>query len=225
MTRMNHAAIFAVGFGVLLSFSFVVQASAFEEPELLARQIKATTIKNESIDEVLGDLAVDYQVPVGIELGDSKFTARREIEMDLAETTLKDFLDAVIAKDPRYTWKLERGVIHVSPVTARDTFVESLLDTKISNFTMSDKTSRRGVFDDILNLPEIGSKLVIADVTPLTVTISWLGVVRRLKREAFFSESNLTMRELLDKIVLKTEIKRWVILRWGDNNEYISLRS
>jgi hypothetical protein len=208
----------------LLLVGFVLNVCA-QESDLLSLRIKATAVKDESIDEVLGDLAVDYQIPVGIELGDSKLTPRRKIEMDLPETTLKDFLDAVIAKDPRYTWKLERGVIHASPVTARDMFVESLLDTKISNFTMSDKTTRRWVFDDILNLPEIGSKLVIADVTPLTLTISWLGVVRRLKSDGFFSESNLTMRELLDKIVLKTEIKRWVILRWGDNNEYITLRS
>lgn len=208
----------------LLLVGFVLNVCA-QESDLLSLRIKATAVKDESIDEVLGDLAVDYQIPVGIELGDSKLTPRRKIEMDLPETTLKDFLDAVIAKDPRYTWKLERGVIHASPVTARDMFVESLLDTKISNFTLSDKTTRRWVFDDILNLPEIGSKLVIADVTPLTLTISWLGVVRRLKSDGFFSESNLTMRELLDKIVLKTEIKRWVILRWGDNNEYITLRS
>ena len=207
----------------LLLLSFVLNVCA-QESDLLSLRIKATAVKDESIDEVLGDLAVDYQIPVGIELGDSKLTPRRKIEMDLPEMKLKDFLDSLVAKDPRYTWKLERGVIHLSPVTARDIFGESLLDTKISNFTMSDKTTRRGVFSDILNLPEIGSKLVIADVAPLTFILTF-GPPQRLEKEFFLSESNLTLRELLDRLVLKTEIKRWVISRWGDNNEYISLRS
>jgi hypothetical protein len=31
--------------------------------------------------------------------------------------------------------------------------------------------------------------------------------------------------ELLDKIVLNTDIKLWVISRWGKNSEFISLKS
>jgi hypothetical protein len=48
--------IYGIGL-VLLAFSFVPQASAFNEPDPLNIQIKATAIKGESIDQVF-DLLV-----------------------------------------------------------------------------------------------------------------------------------------------------------------------
>jgi hypothetical protein len=71
-------------------------------------------------------------------------------------------------------------------------------------------------------LPEIRSKLVIAGVEPLT--FNGPGSWTKLGKDTYFNESNLTLRELLDRIVLKTEIRQWVISRWGKNSEYISLK-
>ena len=220
--QLAMTGIFAIGFLVFFAFTFVPQATA-NEPQLLMRQIRTTTVKNESIDQILGHLTNDYQIPIGIELGDEKLTRRREINLDLPETNLKDFLDSVVAKDPRYTWKLERGVIHVWPVRGRDTLLPTLLDEKISHFAISGETSRYRVYTDVMNLPEIRSKLVIAGVEPMIFLAS--GSMTKLGKETFFTESNLSLRELLDAIVLKTEIKQWVISRWGKNGEYISLKS
>ena len=222
-TNLATIAIYVVGVGVLLVSGFVVQARAFNDTDLLTRQIKATTIKRESIDRVLGRLAVDYQVPIGIELGNENLTPLRQIDLDLPVTNVKGFLDALIVKDPRYTWTLEGGVIHLWPVTARDSFVTTLLNTKISHFAVTGGSSIPGVYHDIMNLPEIGSRLVVADVAPM-VLAHW-GGIPKLDKDTFFSESNLTLKELLDRIISKTEIKTWVILRWGTNNEYITLRT
>ena len=57
-----------------------------------------------------------------------------------------------------------------------------------------------------------------------TLTFRVPGSWAKFRKETFFNESNLTLRELLDKIVLKTEIRQWVISRWGKNSEYISLK-
>src|SRR5512132_2993193 len=113
--RLKHSemiTIYAIGLAVVLLFTFVPEASAFNEPDLLTLQIKAIAIKRESIAQIFDRLASDYEIPVGIELGDDKLTPRREINLDLPETNLKDFLDSVVEKDSRYTWKLEGGVIH-----------------------------------------------------------------------------------------------------------------
>ena len=224
--RLKHLAIIAIcvmGLAVCLPCSFVPEASAFNDSNLLARNIRATVIKGESIDQVVDLLAAEYQIPVGIELGDPKLTPRREMDLNLAETNLKDFLDAVIAKDPRYTWKLEGGVIHLWSLTGRDALVMTLLDTKVSHFAFTGGVSRYRICHDILNLPEIRSQLVIAGVDPLMFLN--FGNIHKLQKGIFFDESNLTLRELLDRIVLKTEIKRWVLTRWGKNSEFITLRS
>ena len=224
MTRKKLAmtAIHAIGLVALLAFSFVPEAGAFNEPDLLTRQIKATVIKAENIAQVLDLLVSEYDIPIGIELGDEKRARYQKINLDVPETNLKDFLDSVIAKDPRYTWKLEGGVIHVWPVSGRDTLLAALLDQKISHFSIIGEVSRNRIYNDIMDLPEIRSKLITAGVEPLTFLGpgSWT----KLGKETFFNESNLTLKELLDKIVLKTEIRQWVISRWGKNSEYISLK-
>ncbi len=224
MRRKQRAmtGIYYFGVVVLLAFCFAPEAFAINEPDLLARQIRTTAIKSESIDQILGRLTSDYEIPIGIELGDEKLTPRREINLDLRETNLKDFLDSLISKDSRYRWKLEGGVIHVWPVSGRDTLLAALLEEKISHFAIIGEVNRNAIYHDIMNLPEIKSKLVIAGIEPLTFLGpgSWT----KLGKDTFFNESNLTLRELLDSVVLKTEIKQWVISRWGKNSEYISLK-
>ena len=221
--QLAVTAINALGLLVLLAFSFVSQASAFNEPEILTRQIKATAIKGQSIDQVLDLLAEKYGIRLGIELGDEKLTPRREITLDLPVTNLKEFLDSLIAKDPRYTWKLEGGVIHVWPVSERDSLLATLLDTKISHFAIIGEVNRSAIYKDIMDLPEIRSKLIIAGVEPLT--FRGPGSWAKLRKETFFNESDLTLRELLDKIVLITDFRQWVICRWGKNSEYVSLKA
>ena len=224
--RLKHLAmsvIYAFGLAVFLFCGFVSKASAFNEPDLLARHIKATAIKGESIDHVLGLLAVDYGIPVGIELGDPKLTPDRKIDLELPDTNVKNFLDAAIAKDPRYTWKLEGGVIHLWPLNGRDTFVATLQDAKISHFAFIGEATRYAVCNDIMNLPEIRSKLVTAGIDPMI--LANFGSIHKFDKNTYFDESNLTLKELLDKIVLRTDMKRWVLARWGEKGEFITLRS
>jgi hypothetical protein len=213
--------IYTVGLTALLAFSLVPEAVAFNEPDLLTRQIKATAVKDETIAQVLALLASEYDIPIGIELGDEKRTPYLQINLDSPETNLKDFLDSVIATDPRYTWKLEGGVIHVWPVKERDPLLANLLDEKISHFSIIAEVSRYRIYNDIMDLPEIRSKLIVAGVEPLIFLAS--GSMMKVGKETLFNESNLTLREMLDRIVLKTEIRQWVISRWGENSEYISL--
>jgi hypothetical protein len=221
--RLKHSALITIcAIVVVFAFTLVSDASAFNDPDLLSIKIKAIAIKGESIDQVLGFLTEEYGVRVGIELGDEKLTPRREINLDLPETTLKDFLDSLIAKDPRYTWKLEGRVIHLWPVRERDPLLTTLLDTKISHFALVGEVNRYAVYYNIMDLPEVRSKLIIAGVEPLT--FRGPGAAAKFGKDTFFDESNLTLRELLDRIILKTEIKQWVISRWGKNSEYISLK-
>jgi len=210
-------------FAILLSFIFVHDASAFNDLDLLTTDIKATEIKGQSIDDMLDVLAVDYGIPLGIELGDPKLTPPREIDLKLPATNSKDFLDAETAKDPRYTWKLEGGVIHLYPVNGHDPLVATLLATKISHFGIIGEASRYAVCSDVMNLPEIGSKLVIPDVSPM-IFLNF-GSMHKFEKRTVFDESNLTLRELLDRIVLKTNMKRWVLTHWGKSGEFITLRS
>jgi hypothetical protein len=213
----------AICVALLFAFAFVPEARGFDEPDLLSQPTRPTVIKAETLEGVLATLTSDYGVPIGIELVDEKSTPSRRMDLNLRETTLKDFLDAVVAKDPRYTWKLEGGVIHVRPSKERDALLSALLDTKISHFGFTEGLTRYAIFNDLMKVPEIQTQLIVADVAPL-IFINF-GLMHRVGKGISFQESNLTLRELLDRMLLKTDIKRWVLLRWGKNSEYITLRS
>lgn len=206
---------------IAVALSFGPRARAVEA-DLLDRKIPPTVIKGETIVQAL-DLLTEHGIPIGIEMGDRKLTSARKINLNLKETNVKEFLDAVIAKDPQYTWKLEGGIIHVWPVVGRDAFLTSLLDTKVSQFAIAGGSSRYKIYNDIMNLPEIKVQLVVADVAPLIFLSS--GTMQKVEKDVLFVESNLTLREVLDEMVKKTNISRWVITRWGDKSEYITLKS
>lgn len=221
--KRKHLAIIAIlAVGLALPSDFVWNANALNESDLLRLQIKKTAIHGESIDQILDRLPSEYEIPIGIELGDEKLTPRYEINLDLPETTLKDFLAAVTAKDPRYAWKLEEGVIHVWPVSGRDTLLATLLEVKVSHFAISDNASRYQVYNDVMNLPEIKNKLIVAGVEPMIFLSS--GSMTKLGEGILFNDASLTLRQLLDKILLKTDMNKWVISRWGKNSEYITLK-
>lgn len=203
--------------------SFSSKARASDQADLLSQPIRAVSIKGETIAFALEILTSECRIPIGIELTDEKLSLRRKIDLDLSHTTVKGFLDSVVEKDPEYTWKLEGGVIHVWPVTNRDTLIASLLDTKISHFSVGEGTSRYRIHSDILDLPEIKTKLIVAGVEPMIFAA--FGSTFRLDEGVAFEESDVTLRELLDKLAQQTKINRWVIRRWGDNNEFITITS
>lgn len=216
-------AIYTISLALPWQVSFAPAARASNEPDLLARQLRATVIKGKTIDEVLEVLTSEYEIPIGIELGDQKLVPDRKIYLNLPETNVKEFLDSLLAKDPRYTWRLEGGTIRVWPVKGRDALLGALLDTKISHFAFTEDDSRYRIYSDILNLPEIQTQLVVADVAPMVFLSS--GTMRKVGKGISFEGSNLTLRELLDRVILTTDSKRWLLRRWGKNNEYITLRS
>jgi len=225
MTKRQFAmmAFCAICLAVLLSFSSVTEVRAFDEPDLLTQQIRPIVIKGETVEGVLGTLSRDYRIPIGIELVYQKLSAPLpKIDLNLPETNVKEFLDSVMAKDPRYTWKLEGGVIHVRPSTGRDALLTSLLDTRISHFAFTEGATRYAIFSGLLMVPEIRTKLIVADVAPLFIII---GSMPRVGKGISFEESNLTLREMLDRIILKTDIKMWVLVRGGENSDFITIRS
>jgi hypothetical protein len=218
----KHLAVIAIC-ALILYVHFMSEPRAFAQPDILSQHIRATAIKGETIGRALDLLTSEYSIPVGIELADPKGNPDRKIDLDLPETTVKEFLDSVVSKDPRYAWKLEGDVIHVWPLVGRDGLLETLLATKISHFAVADGSSRYRIHNDIMDLPEIKTKLIIADVTPM-IFLNFSSM-SRLEKGVVFEVSDLTLRELLDKLAQKTNVNRWIIRRWGNNNEFITLSS
>jgi hypothetical protein len=219
----KHVAIIAIYFLSLCIFHSFSAGVACAQADVLNQSIRAVTIKGQTITQALEILTSEYQIPIGIELANQKDNPQSRIDLELPQTTLKEFLDSVVSKDSRYTWRLEGEVVHVWPKTDRDTLVATLLDTKISHFAVEDGASRYRIHNDILDLPEIKTKLIVADVAPMLFLN--FSSMDKLDKGVVFEVSDLTLKDLLNRLAQKTKIKRWVIRRWGDHNEFITLSS
>lgn len=195
-------------------------AHAYQQTDLLDRPVGPLNIRGETIDKILETISALYKIPMGIELADSLKSVEREIDVHLPEMVLKSYLDFLVMEDPRYGWKLEGQVIHFSPVKDRDNLLATLLDTKLSRVSFSSETRLSDIKYEILNLPEIKAKLDKAHVEPL---IFEMGIPSN-KLGVSLEHSNLTLRDLLARVTLRTTRRFWVLLRWGDNNKNIVLK-
>lgn len=179
-------------------------------------------MKGETIDRVLETISEDYKIPMGIELVDSKKSPDLKIDVNLPKMVLRSALDYLVMQDPRYGWKVEGQVIHFSPVKDRDNLLATLLDTKLSRVSFSAELGLSYMKYEILKLPEIEAKLAEAQVEPL---IFEMGLRSREKLGRSLDYSNLTLRDLLNRITLNTSRQFWVLLRWWENNEYIASKT
>jgi len=196
-------------------------AYGFQQTNFLDRKIGPLMIKDESIDRILERISRTYDIPMGIDLADEMKSADRQVDVDFPETVLRSVLDYLVQKDPRYRWKLEGQVVHFFPITDRDDFLSTLLDTKLKRVSFSSQLLESDMRYEILSLPEINAKLMEANVEPLMFE---MGFPSKQQLGVSLEYSNLTLRELLDQITLRTNRKFWVLTRGWDRNRYIALR-
>lgn len=211
-----------VAYGAIFLLSLTGGAMAqMAQSDLLDRPIGPIEVRGEMTERLLWSIGNDYNIPIGIVMADGKDDETHEITLSLPATNLRNLLNAVIEKDPRYAWKLEEGVIHFSPTSGANTLLTALLNTKIKHFGFAEGTSRYALRNQILKSPELVAQLVVAGVEPL-IFLTGAGLVS-MGKGIWMDERDLTLREILDKLVLKTEVKQWMLNRSGKNKEFIVL--
>jgi len=221
MSQRQIPLMFVCAMSLMLFFSAVINAQELNASDVLNRRTRATEIRGKSIPSLLSTISDLYDIPIGVELGDPIVTPERKIDLIVPETSLRLLLDTMISKDRRYVWKLESGVIHLLP-TQRDPVIAAFLNTRISHFAFAEGTSKNKIMADILALPEIRAQMMSAGVK-YTFFEEWPSPESSVK--VSIDESNLTLAELLDKIVLGSNLKQWLVSRiTTGHDEFIALQ-
>lgn len=191
--------------------------------DVLARRVKAFTLKEPNINLALSAIAREYRVPIGVEMAaKGKGYRDKEIDIAISDGTLRDVLNAVIEADPRYVWRTTDGVVNVYPKAERDELLKDLLETKVQNLSFGNNPTLYKIRNSIVELPEIKSKLERARVTPFIVAIT--GVAFERPGGGFsMSVSDLTLQEVLNHVIKQSEVKFWILNRFGDDNELLVL--
>lgn len=211
----------------ILICSAVCQAAygQTKEGRALESRITDLEVENASLRDVLLRIARDYRVPIGLEDALAR-NASPTITMKLSGSgqSLKKVFDSLVKQDDRYTWRSADGVFFFSPVKDRDELLTAVLDTPVDQFVIQPKTDKLEVRSRIANLPGVLAKLNAAGVEPLIVDLISSGRFNHEVAPNFsLSVENTTVRELLDTIVKQSDVKLWVVNRFGERGQYFVL--
>jgi hypothetical protein len=185
---------------------------------MLDKLVSNLSLRESSIDLALKEVSAKYSVPIGLEMALSA-NENLEVKIDIKKGTLRDVLDAVVRVDAKYEWQLVDGVVNVCPRIQRD----DLLRTRVESFRVQQRTGLLDLRADITKLPELRAKLDSAHVRPIIV--AWATPDFAEASPGFrINVKDVTLRELLNQIVSTSDIKYWVVRRYGDRFQFLALR-
>lgn len=192
-----------------------------KDEALLNRRVRNVRLERANLPVALAAFADEYLIPAGAEYTAGGWEGPR-VSVAVREGTVRDVLDALTAQDPRYEWRVYDGVVNVVPKAGRDELLEAVLSTEVSRFTVEPGTSVSDIKANIVALPEVKAKL---DRAKVVVRLGELrgGEFSPPAPDFALRVSNASVRDILNQIVRTSEVKYWVVNRYGDNNEIFLL--
>lgn len=194
----------------LLSASYVVGQIPRED---LTTQSLTLRVENETLITCLATLAVEYRVPIGLEVA-LNHDDKTRLSFDVKNESLKKILDLICQQVPAYRWEVKDGVINLLPTQSTDQFVSKLLDTHVSRFAPEKGLNKFGLRNVVADLPEVKGFLDVNEVTVSRLEYPTYPSVYS-NGDLDLSISNTNVRGVLNKIVKDSEHKLWIVKR-GD---------
>lgn len=204
--RFNQIAEFACILMLLAAFG---ELDAKSRPSPRAAQSFPTMTA--AIDEI----TTQYKTRVGLEYA-SNDVDRTPINLDISESAIAKVLDSLVAQKPDYSWELIDGIYDIHPKAVSD----SILSVHIRAFSVTGATGRE-VSEAISLIPEVKE---------------WMlrhGVQRReLETGSRWAESDprvtlhlkdTSLRSLLNRVVKERQVKEWIVVRYGDKQQYLAI--
>ena len=187
------------------------KAAAKTKLDLAQMRLENVQIEREGIAELFSALSFTYDIPVGLEIARSgdRLSLYR---IDFQKGTLSDLLAQFVAQHDEYTWKIENGVLSVFPKEDhRDRVVRELLLTKISSFSVHEKTSAWGFGQNLLSTPETKRILELYGMTYDTGRLGGF-YIQQLGQNFSFQVSGVQLKAILDKVIKESPVaKSWII--------------
>lgn len=211
-----------LGLSVLLVMSFT--ASSFAQSE--ARSLEEKTIglvvtdlqiEAKNINLLLSKIAYQYTVPISLEVAtDDDLLKSKQLKVQVKKGTLADVLDSIVKQKPSYTWDVNENTIRVFPKGEfRDPLLQTLLETRISHFSVPKRTAKFTFRQALTNRPELKNLLASYGVRPSNEIFSHYDV-ESLGGDFLLQLENVPVRSILDHVIKNSQTKYWFIRRSGE---------
>jgi hypothetical protein len=192
------------------------------EERLLNQRIELH-MHDATLMHLLSTLSVTHRVPIGFE-GSAADQNEAKIVVESANSSLKEILDSIVQQEPLYRWEVVDGVINFVPTRDRDSFIETLLSTPVSNYDPGKWTIKFQLRDAIGNTPEV-KQLLESNKKSLARYQDYVYHPSiYTKGDVDLRISNTTVRGILNRIVRISEHKSWSISWTDKENNVLSIR-
>lgn len=218
IVRLSAIASIVVIVQLLLSAPYVVGQMPSEN---LTTQSLTLRVENETLITCLATLAVEYRVPIGIEVAFNHNDEAR-LSFDVKNESLRKILDLICRQEPAYRWEVRDGVINFVPTRSTDQFLSKLLDTHVSRFAPEKGLNKFGLRNVVADLPEVKKFLYLNDVTVSRLEYPTYPSVYS-KGDSDLSISNTNVRGVLNKIIRDSEHKLWIIKRGAEKMRTVQI--
>lgn len=187
-----------------------------------------------NLSKVISNISFVYRVPVGFEMKTDKAKDKnlsKKSPLLSRSGSLKEVLNEITKIDNAYDWELKNGVINIFPVQDKDYLVKEILNTKINEVKFEFTKDGADVGKSIFELPAIKDKLTSFGVTAIQIrNISGLtyGTLEELESDVnayktFINSKDTSVKAILNDLLTEHKFRYWTILRWGENQEFITL--
>jgi|ERR1700752_777880 len=212
---------------MLVVVAFAGSSSAQSNPPTLVKDASVVTVtdlqvKERNINHVLAKIAYTYKVPISLEVATNEDLLKgKGLKVQLKKGTLADVLDNIIRQKPSYIWEASEGGIRVFPKSEfRDPLLQTLLETRISHFTVSKSIAKLNFREALTRRPELAYLLASYGVRPSNEAFHRLDILP-FGGDFSLDLENVSVRSILDSVIKNSQTKYWFINRDGDAREYL----
>jgi hypothetical protein len=145
---------------------------------------------------------------------------QQPISVQMTRGTVADLLNIIVRHQPGYDWAEVSEIVNVLPKM----HIESVLDLRIPHLQLANADSS-GIHAAIVSLPEFRAWLERNHLTERTpnYTDIILGKNRYVTPRVSLDLHDMTLREILNRILKSRRFHSWVVARWGEKNQYLSI--
>lgn len=205
-----------------LILSFVI--FAFCVANNYAQNEKAQTLRDAKFTNIpLKYLLAEFADSGGIPMSFVTDRANDSVSVEIKNATIEDIFNAIVRANPKFAWEKSNGIVRFFPKNNKNQTLQNLLDTKVAKFTIEPNSTVNVVAAKILNSTEIKAALLKSNTNYSSDTNN--SSDKKLNTDSPLEFSDLTLQELLDRIVKETKAKFWSIeFIVSQENKRISLK-
>lgn len=204
MRRISLAVLLA-----MVSFVAQVQSQSIEQRQASLSDRIDVEFTDLGLITVLDELAIIGRIPIGFERSANDPEIAR-ITVNAKQITLEELLNEITRQEPAYRWELNQGVVNLVPVKNRSPFLGELLQIRVHSFVQAKTEDKFAIRDALFALPEVRS---FFDRNQIEGSKDFYLYGRSIyaHENSDLRLSNMTVREILNSIVLRTEFRIWVV--------------